>query len=565
MQEIYYNDLRNTLLLLGFSFLLFGCSKEEADKMPAPVVEQEDKEKKLAEEAEKRSAEIDAFDITIASKPLPYEEAYKTTKKEDIGKEKVVEEKTPEVSGDYSCTTVKYKATAEYNENILLYPGADVFFPGSMLKGESIESGGYIPIGIDNRSDMTMSVSLPNIQGKVSAEFTPSLSDTRQKITEILNQEIKGSTPARVNFIIESVYNKEQLNLAIGAGFQYSGGITNVDISSQFNFTETTTKSRFLVKYIQEYYSVDVNPRRRASDYFKDIKKEDPKHLKGMPLYVSSVKYGRMVMFSVESTDSEQNVRAALQASFSNLTVSADASVEAEHSQVLNESTIKATIIGGSGAKAAQAISGVDGIKAFISEGGDYSQDSPAAVLAYTLRSISDNSVMKSLLASEYSVRNCKLVTGRYKLTFLRINKIHLGGGKIEFYGYIYVKFNDKLKMPLSSQISGLTPQVSIMNLVRKEWVSLHPDPNYNIYDLSKQATNNNLIATYDKDSPASITLTAELADIDSNGDSIIRKQSTTIDLKKVKLGQELSFKVATPGLYATIVYKVEALPYRDI
>ena len=224
---------------------------------------------------------------------------------------------------------------------------------------------------------------------------------------------------------------------------------------------------------------------------------------------------------------------------------------------------MKATIIGGSGDEASGAISGIDGIRKFITTGGNYSKDSPGAVLSYTLRSISDNSVMKSLLASEYSIRNCELVTGRYKLTFLRINKIYLGGGSIEFYGYIYVKFNDKLKVPLSSQISGLNPQVSIMNLVRNKWVGLHSDPNYNNYDLSKQATNNDLIATYDKDSPASITITAELADRDSNGDAIIRKQSTTIDLKKVKLGQELSFKVATHGLYATIVYKVESLAVR--
>ena len=282
-----------------------AAAKKKKEEEAARIKrEQEEAEKiKKAQEAERKS-----FDAEISSKPLPYADEYKATPPGDIGKKKELEKSTPKISGDYSCTTVKYKATAEYNESILLDPAPGVFFPGSMIKGESIETGGYTPIGADNRTPMTMSISLENISGKVSRDFTPRLSEARQAIADILSQELTGATPARVSFVIETIYNKEQLNLAVGAGFQYSGGLTNVDISSQFDFTRTTTKSRFLVKFIQQYYSIDVEAKATAADYFKDITKENPRNISGMPLYVHSMKYGRMVLFSVESTDSEQNV-----------------------------------------------------------------------------------------------------------------------------------------------------------------------------------------------------------------------------------------------------------------
>ncbi len=129
------------------------------------------------------------------------------------------------------------------------------------------------------------------------------------------------------------------------------------------------------------------------------------------PGIVSSVKYGRMVLYTVESNYQETDIHSAFSASFN----SSDADGNADYQKMLNESSIKAAVIGGSGADATKVVSGPSGVHEYITNGGDYTADSPAAPLAYTLRYIkNDFPISKVVLASEYPVRTCEEVYQKY-------------------------------------------------------------------------------------------------------------------------------------------------------
>lgn len=69
----------------------------------------------------------------------------------------------------------------------------------------------------------------------------PKLSTVREEIKTILDQEVTGATPARINFEIKQVYSSKQLNVAIGANYRSAG----VSVSGTFDFNQSTFKPEF--------------------------------------------------------------------------------------------------------------------------------------------------------------------------------------------------------------------------------------------------------------------------------------------------------------------------------
>lgn len=313
------------------------------------------------------------------------------------------------------CECTKYKANESYDENVVLDPTTDVIYPGAILDGNSVAEGSYRQI-LAKRAPLDLSTNLQFFDGECKRTVeNPTLSNIRSAVKGMLyDVEITGSTAAHLSFEIEDVYSEEQLGVAIGASVKNSVA----KVSSKFNWNSKETKSRFLLKFSQVYYSVDVDAQ-NASDFFaSDVTVPDLKQAIGSattPVYVSSVKYGRVAYICIESTESIDEVRAALDASFSSVGVEASVSTEIAKSECSKNMKYSGTIIGGSGESASALVSGGTGlpdlvakINKYIAEGGNFSNQSPGDMVAYTLRKLSDNSVFSVVNGTEYVVRNCK-------------------------------------------------------------------------------------------------------------------------------------------------------------
>ncbi|WP_339837355.1 thiol-activated cytolysin family protein [uncultured Maribacter sp.] len=344
----------------------------------------------------------------------------------------LLDEENPEqddVSPNLECVVKRYKASPGYDEMLALDPTSDVIYPAGMLKGESIPTGAYIGIN-GGRAPVTLSVSLENINGKSSVTIDdPKLSTVREGINSILQQGVTGSTPARLNFETKEVYSEEHLNLALGANYRGK----NANISASFDFSSSSYKYKYLIKYIQVYYTIDMDlpPNDNPGSLFTAL----PELNATSPVIVSSVKYGRMVLYTVESNYKETDIHSAFSASFN----SADADGNADYQTMLSESSIKATVIGGSGADAAKVVSGPSGIHEYITNGGDYTADSPAAPLSYTLRYIkNDFPISKVVLASEYPIRTCEEAYQKYAFElhgFRGVRNDNEGDSQLELFG----------------------------------------------------------------------------------------------------------------------------------
>ncbi|MBK9036183.1 MAG: thiol-activated cytolysin family protein [Myxococcales bacterium] len=348
---------------------------------------------------------------------------------------------SPAREGDYQCVRQNLTETRQFDRIVAYAANSDSLWPGAIVAGESVYSGLFAQIGFE-RKPLTISIGLENLNGTKSAVLeSPSLSSYRDALTTILDSELDGATPANIYSEIEEVHSDEQLALALGAEVSWLGSAGRV--SASFDWSSQQTRSRYLVKYTQAYYTVDLDAPPRPSAFFADSVQlgdvEDRLSEDNPPLYVASITYGRMVVFTFESEYSGEEMEAALDFAYSGgVDVSGDVSVT--YKDIISKSKITAFILGGSGGEAARTIDSYEALIDFVKAGGNYSKDSPGAPIAYKLNYLRDNSPGRISLTTDYEVKNCERVSQKVKVTLKSIRVESDGGdagNDLELYGRI--------------------------------------------------------------------------------------------------------------------------------
>ncbi|QLG46400.1 thiol-activated cytolysin family protein [Costertonia aggregata] len=407
-----YIKILSSFLITILLLIPVGCSKEDVSDITEPL-------------SGKKAENFNALMASLPSFNQP----------EEVSEPDILDEDPPardDEEPSLECFTTYYKHAPGFNDMLALDPSTDVIFPGAILKGESIPTGEYIPIVAD-RAAITLSASLTNINGSPVVKVTdPKLSTVREEVKSILDQEVTGATPARINFEISEVYTKEQLNLAIGANYRSAAA----KVSASFNFTNSTYRYKYVLKYFQVYYTIDMDPPQNPSDLFTDT--PDLNALGSTsPVYVATVTYGRMIIYTIESNSTKTEIDAAFSASFA----SGDGSIDAEYQKTIDESSVKALVIGGSGSDAAQVVNGPKDVYNYITEGGNYSKESPGAPLSYKLRYLKQGTpIARVVLASEYAVRECDVAYPVYNVTLISLSCDGCeddGNPRAELYGII--------------------------------------------------------------------------------------------------------------------------------
>lgn len=353
------------------------------------------------------------------------------------------EESAPERDGDFSCTTTNYKETRQYDRVVAYAANSDSLWPGAIIRGDSVEDGLFTQVVLP-RSPLAVSVSMENLEGGNAAVMDePRLSGFRDAISEILSTEVTGATPANIYAEIEEVHSESQLNIALGASAKWIGSAAS--IAASYDFEKKDTRSRYLVKYTQAYYTVDVDPPANPAGWFDPLLTVDD--IEGHfgpgnpPMYVSSITYGRTVVFTFESSYSSQELGAALEFAYRG-GVEVSGEVSASSREVLENSRVTAYVLGGSGAVAAKSIDSYEGLMEFIHSGGNYSRDSPGAPIAYKLNYLANNEPARLSFTDSYEVRECFRIAQRIKVTLDWFQVLNTGGDgpDLELFGTVYAE-----------------------------------------------------------------------------------------------------------------------------
>ncbi len=393
------NQVSQLLKAVLFLLLCFSCSDDEV----TPKSNESNFSEEEAKDFNKAVANLTAFDQPVESSIV----------KTDATAPERDTERT-----ELECSTKTYKGAPGFNELFILDPTTDVIYPGALLKGESIPTGEYAGINAD-RAPITLSTSLSNISGSpsITIDNPNSLSEVRSGIKELLSREVTGATPAELTIDEAEVYSEEHLSVALGANYR---GATK-KVAANLNFNTSEKKNKYVLKFIQRYFTLDLDsPGKSPSDLFTNLPSMESLGSTS-PVYVSSVTYGRMVIYTVESNSSISQVKAALDAA-SKAGPNVELNLDSDSKKIIKTSNIKALVIGGSGASAAQIINGPQDVYDYIAEGGNYSKDSPGAPLAYKLRYVKEGfPVAKIVMATEYQIRNCDLAYPEYHAVISKI------------------------------------------------------------------------------------------------------------------------------------------------
>ena len=284
-----------------------------------------------------------------------------------------------------------------------------VIFPGALIKGDQVNSFIYPPITL-KRAPIKVSVSAEGSSatgGNLSQTIQDpqSLSSSRQATADLLKTAIGPNTklPARVDFSITEVKSEAQLALAFDADVKYGVG----SVQSGFSFDKSKNLNHVVAKYKQIYFTVDVDTPRSPGDLFdpttpiSQITAAMPRG--SNPLYVGTVTYGMMAAMFMESTNTAEEMKASLDAAYKG---GVDVKVSSRYTarEVLNNSSLKIQVYGGSTAGLGSLETGIAGFLKVIAASRTYSADSPGVPISYVFRNLQDNLLTAVTQTAQYNL-----------------------------------------------------------------------------------------------------------------------------------------------------------------
>lgn len=432
-------------ILLASTLLGIPSNAGMVKKLKDKVTGQDDKKKHKKEEAKKHSALVQQLadlkkpnGIDADAKPEKLSETPVTEAKEVSRTQGKTTDGMPVT---YITTSQKFKASAAFDQQILLNPSTDVIYPGSVLLGHTISKGTYQEITKGKKVPVTISYDLSNIKtdagkaGVVTGKIVPSLSNYRNLHNQIMSQKL-GKNATTYSFEATEVYSESDFSVKFNFGVGFNSGIVETNIKSGFEFGKGSKKHKYMVKFMETFYTVDID-QGNGTFLYESFNINDFQGYR--PVYVSSIAYGRLAYLTIESDETWNEIK-------SNLEVAVDASLYGKYEgdfstavkNLTKNSKINITVIGGSSV----AVS-LDSFMDMLKNGG-FSSKNTGKIIAYKLRFVDDNAVANTVYNDEYTVVKTVEQIGKGIETVFTLYKIKTnandGNGKtLELYGNLEI------------------------------------------------------------------------------------------------------------------------------
>ncbi|MEL6651831.1 MAG: thiol-activated cytolysin family protein [Bacteroidota bacterium] len=311
----------------------------------------------------------------------------------------------------YDCQQTPYSISQNPQQIVMYSPDLEILWPGSLIQGRTHKN----PIGSLNGLVIaerdSINVSIPNLPtGDNFRRVKPNQAIVASAIGELIGNATADnlSTPSTITFSMESYHSEKQMALSMGISGKYLGFSGSASGSFDRDQSETTVT----VQFYQKMFEVVVEPPQTPSAFFSDdftqAKLQEQIDLGRMgpdnlPVYVSNVVYGRMMMFSLTSTASETEIRAMLNLAYNGIAGNVKADMSAKQKTMLEESSIAITSLGGD-AEATIAMIRSGNWKDYFTSTAPLSSASP---LSYTFRNLGDGSIAKIVETDEFSISEC--------------------------------------------------------------------------------------------------------------------------------------------------------------
>jgi hypothetical protein len=318
----------------------------------------------------------------------------------------------PVSEGKYVCNEEDFKLTRTPKEVVLFGANEAALWPGALWQG-----GPYINYQIEQlplqpRAPLTLTSDLPISEPSETVD-SPSAASMRKAIESLRDRATKEGKQiaARASYDAQEAYSLEQVSLELGI----SGKFVNQSAKAALAWKQSVEQRTIAAFFVQRMFTVSVQLPATPSDFFNGLTLkaiEDQEDLGRMgsdnpPLYVESVTYGRLLLFTFTSTASHTQMKAALDYAYRG---GADVDVEAkaEYEKILSSSQIRVVPYGGPWENAAKLIKSA--------KLGDYfdEKDAPlstAVPISYRLNTLARGSSAAVAETTNYTQRDCHLAS----------------------------------------------------------------------------------------------------------------------------------------------------------
>ena len=312
----------------------------------------------------------------------------------------------------WNCETTRHSASKNPDDFFMYNPFADVLWPGNLVQGASLESGipTSIPVDIAKRrpGNISIAVVTPDGQGLANPRFRTvenmQFSHVNQAMNDVL-ADFWGNSPANYNISMGFAHSESQFSSSTKAG--YSGPFVRASAAFDINWSES--KTRMLVQLQQQYFTmVYDDPAGLDGVFTPDITVNDLRNYtdNGNPIcYISSVTYGRIYYLLYESTASALKLQAAINFSIGR----ASGMNETDYYNTMAQTVVQVFQLGGDAQRGIETAwaQDLEGIKEFLAEGANVSQQSPGAQISYTVKFLKNAQMVRMNNTMEYFVENC--------------------------------------------------------------------------------------------------------------------------------------------------------------
>jgi thiol-activated cytolysin len=219
-------------------------------------------------------------------------------------------------------------------------------------------------------------------------------------------------------------------------GVGYNTGLVETNVSNGFNFEKGNKKNKYMIKFMQTFYTVDVD---QGKDTFL-YDKFDISDFKGYrPVYVSSIAYGRLAYLTIESEETWDKIKNDLSVA---VAIKTGTDIKGDISTAVNNvkkaGKMNITIIGST-----NVVTNLEGFLDELAKGG-FSKSNPGQIVAYKLRFVDDNSIANTIYNDEYTVTKTVEQMGKgidttFTLYRIRTNANDGAGKAMELFGNLEI------------------------------------------------------------------------------------------------------------------------------
>lgn len=350
--------------------------------------------------------------------------------------------KSPIVSADKSlyCTVTEAPYRAQFNKLYMIAPSIDIQ-PGVLLNANEYEKGDILPIVLNKREELKITVRDGSNWAK-TASTNQFNSSTNALVGSLKNNN---PTPLISNYEIVQVYSLSDLKFAFKMTSSQQGelakGIGKIETEREFktNIDNKIITNYYLLSYQETLQTASVdNPAQiNGTNYFSN------EAIPENAIYVSEVGYGKLIYFLIETKSTAFNFGI----SGKNKTAtegdtkigSKKGSRELDLSFLSNEENqnIKITAFAaGSRAPLANSVTDINALRREINDFIANNTSGGGTPIYYKLKLAKTNQNMAVLFQDKVTRRECKLVSGNFKVSLNNLFAWDLNEtGRDEIYG----------------------------------------------------------------------------------------------------------------------------------